>query len=64
LKIFTTAFRKIYEDDRLPTAVGGQVYTLDLNRVGSLANGIYYVVLYTTTGGSETRQVMKMLIQR
>jgi hypothetical protein len=64
LKIFTLSFRKIFEDDRLPTAAGGQVYDLDWNQVGGVANGLYYVVLYVNNGGSETHQVMKLLILR
>ena len=64
LKIFTTSFRKIYEDDSLPAATGGQVYDLDWNQVGGIANGLYYVVLYINNGGSETHQVMKLLILR
>jgi hypothetical protein len=64
LKLFTVAFRKIYEDDGLPTAPGGQLYVLDFNKVGSVANGLYYVVLYVKTGGSETHQVMKLLVIR
>jgi hypothetical protein len=64
LKLFTVAFRKIFEDDSLPTASGGQLYVLDFSKVGSIANGLYYVVLYVKTGGSETHQVMKLLIQR
>jgi hypothetical protein len=64
VKIFTPAFRKIYEDDSLPTAPGGQLYVLDWNRVGHIANGIYYLVLYIKTGGSESHQVMKLMILR
>jgi hypothetical protein len=64
LKLFTVAFRKIYEDDSLPTNAGGQLYVLDFNKVGTIANGLYYLVLYVKTGGSETHQVMKLLIQR
>ncbi|HEY5037839.1 MAG TPA: hypothetical protein VIJ93_02085, partial [bacterium] len=64
LKLFSLAFRKIYEDDGLPTSVGGQLYVLDWNKVGSVANGLYYVVLDFEINGQETRKVMKLLIQR
>lgn len=62
LKIFTLALRKIYEDDNLSTAAGGQVYTLDGSRLGNTANGVYYVVIYFNYGGQVTYQVMKMLV--
>lgn len=62
LKIFTLAFRKIYEDDNLSTAAGGQVYTLIGSRLGNTANGVYYVVIYFNYGGQVTHQVMKMLV--
>jgi hypothetical protein len=65
VKIFTLAFRKIYEDDTLSTTVGSDKYSLDLNKAGlNIANGLYYVVLYFKTNGSENHQVMKLLVQR
>ncbi len=65
VKVFTTAFRKIDEDDALPATPGPHLYTLDLNRSGlSVANGLYYVVLYFRIGGQETHQVMRLLVQR
>jgi hypothetical protein len=65
VKIFTTAFRKIYEDDTLPTAVGQAQYTLDWGKAGlNPANGLYYVVLCFKSGGAETYQVMKLLVLR
>jgi hypothetical protein len=65
VKIFTVSFRKIFEDDNLPTTVGTDHYLLDFDKAGlNIANGLYYVVLSFTAGGSETHQVMKLLIQR
>jgi hypothetical protein len=65
VKWFTLAFRKIYEDDTLPTAAGQWKYSLDWGQANlNPANGLYYVVLYFKTGGSEKHQVMKLLIQR
>ena len=65
VKIFTLAFRKIYEEDTLPTAVGQIRYTLDWNKAGlNIANGLYYVVLIYRTGNQETHQVMKLLVQQ
>ncbi len=65
VKVFTTAFRKIYEQDRLPTTVGMHPYQLNWIQSGlNLANGLYYVVLERSSGGQETNQVMKLLIFR
>ena len=64
LKIFTPAFRKIFEDDNLSMSAGERFYDLDWNRVGNISNGLYYVVLYVNSGGHTSRQVMKMLILR
>jgi hypothetical protein len=59
------SFRKIYEDDTLTTALGQNKYTLDWGKAGlNIANGLYYAVLYFKSGGQETHQVMKLLIQR
>jgi hypothetical protein len=65
VKIFTTSFRKIFEDDNLPKGVGAYKYSLDWNQAGlNLANGIYYVVLELKSGNQETHQIMKLLIIR
>ena len=64
VKIFTVAFRKVYEDNELDTGLGQHSYTFDRNKMNSLANGFYYVVLYRRTGGQETHQIMKLLIRR
>jgi hypothetical protein len=64
LKLFTLAFRKIFEDNSLSTLPGGQVYTLDFSRMPPLADGLYYVVLEFNYGGAATRQVLKLLIIR
>jgi hypothetical protein len=64
LKIFTLSFRKIYEDDTLRTSQGPQppevVNVANLN----LANGLYYFVLVTKSGGHQNQKVMKVLIRR
>lgn len=65
VKIFTVAYRKVYEDDTLSTATGQNKYTLDWGQSGlNIANGLYYVVLYYRGGHKETQQVMKLLVQR
>jgi hypothetical protein len=65
VKVFTLAFRKVFEADDLLTTLGGHLYRLDWGVTGlNLANGLYYVVVYYQSGGSETHQVMKLLIQR
>ncbi len=65
VKVFTLAFRKIFEDDNLETSPGGHLYTFywGLNSLDA-ANGLYYVVLDIKTGDSRTQQVMKLLVIR
>ncbi|HUO57372.1 MAG TPA: glycoside hydrolase family 5 protein [bacterium] len=66
LKVFTLAYRKIYEDDSLPASQGPQPpYTLDFNKAGlNLSNGLYYFAVIWQRGGTPTQKVMKVLIQR
>lgn len=65
VKIFTPAYRKVFEDDGLSASPGWHEYVLDWDRINPpLANGLYYVVLELTDGSRETRQVMKLLLQR
>lgn len=65
VKLFTLAFRKIYEDGTLPVGMGQWKYSLDWGKANlNLANGLYYVGLYIKNGGSETHQVMKLLVKR
>jgi hypothetical protein len=63
LKIYTVAFRKVSEDDGLPTASGNFTYQVPLNNL-NLANGLYLFVIETKGGGSTKRQIMKVLILR
>ena len=64
MKIFTLAYRKIYEDDTLPAGEGPQapwsLNAADLN----LSNGLYYFVLVWKNGSRETQKIMKVLIRR
>jgi hypothetical protein len=65
LKIFTPAFRKVFEDDGLATAPGTYTFSLDWSRVqGTLANGLYYFVIETKNGPGLARKIMKVLILR
>ncbi len=65
VKIFTVALRKIFEDDTLSAALGQNKYTLNMGQGDlNVANGLYYVVLELETGSHETRQIMKLLVQR
>jgi hypothetical protein len=52
VKIYTTAFRKVWEGDYSTMQPPGQTVTLPLkdNRGASLANGLYYVVVSTDQG--------------
>lgn len=65
LKIYTVAFRKVFEDDGLNTAAGSYTYSLDWTKIRSMiSNGLYYFVVDTRNGSSHNQQVMKVLILR
>jgi hypothetical protein len=64
VKIFTVAFRKVYEDTAPETGIGQHLYAFDLAKVNSFANGLYFVVVYWKSGENETQQIMKLLIRR
>lgn|GEM_PF-2547121 len=66
LKIYTVAFRKVFEDDGLSTVPGYQPpYVMDWSKVnGTLANGLYYFVIETKQGSNLDRKIMKVLIRR
>jgi endoglucanase len=63
LRLYTVAFRMVYEKGGLPTTVGHHLYTLDGNDLKNLSHGLYYVVLSVEKEGEEVdRKVMKLLI--
>ncbi len=64
LKLYTVAFRKVYENDHLAATAGQHLYTLGWNQLGNIANGLYYLVVEEVRGGRETHKVMKLLILR
>ena len=64
IRIYTTAFRKIYEDNGLATSAGQHLYTVDLSGAGFPANGFYYLVLVEESGGKKTKKVMKLIVLR
>jgi len=64
LKIYTVAFRKIYEDDTLAASAGQHLYALDRDKAGNLSNGLYYLVMDEVSGGKEHPQIFKLLILR
>lgn len=62
VKVFTTAFRKVYED-KVQSVPGGMfLYGLDPSRFKGAAgaNGLYYVVITTPSN----RWVLKLLVTR
>jgi hypothetical protein len=63
LKIYTVAFRKVFEDNGLPTAPGNSTYQVPINNM-NLSNGLYFFVIETKGGGSTNWQIMKVLILR
>lgn len=64
LKVYTLAFRKIYEDDSLSTDPPQQVYSLSWNQLGNVADGLYYVVIEEKRGKKINRTIFKLLIRR
>jgi uncharacterized repeat protein (TIGR01451 family) len=62
VKVFTTAFRKVYEDEVQNPPTGAFQYALDPARFegGQAANGLYYVVVTTPSN----RWTLKLLITR
>jgi hypothetical protein len=63
LKVFTLAFRKVYEDDSLPTSQGPQTKVVNMYNL-KLANGLYYFSLVTKNGGQQSQKVMKAFIRQ
>ncbi len=63
LKIFTLSFRKIYEDDSLGASQGPQTKVVNVASL-NLANGLYYFVFVSKSGGQQNQKVMKVLIRR
>ncbi len=65
VKVFTSAFRKIFEGTGPSIQPGTYLYSWDWSARGlDLANGLYYLVVTAKTGGKETRKVMKLLVLR
>ena len=65
LKVYTLAFRLIYDDGTLYSVAGHPVYDLTWNQVGgNLANGLYYLVIEEWRGGDIKRTILKLLVQR
>src|SRR5581483_2071214 len=62
VKVFTTSFRKVYEDKVLNLPAGAFQYALDPARFegGAAANGLYYVLITTPSN----RWILKLLIIR
>jgi len=66
LKVYTLAFRKVFEDASLNTAPGvTYTYVMDWSKVQDvLSNGLYYFVIESKNGSQLDRKIMKVLIQR
>lgn len=61
VKVFTTAFRRVFLDPSLATSSGNHIYVFDLQSL-NFADGLYYVILEVETGGKKDRHVLKELI--
>ena len=55
IKLFTSAFRKVWQEDFSNEPAGNDDLTLNLP---GLANGIYYLVVFTTS----SHQTVKLLV--
>jgi hypothetical protein len=65
LRIYSVAFRKVFEDAGLPTAPGVHLHVLDWGSAArDLSNGLYYVVVTVRSGDGEDRRIMKMVVRR
>ena len=64
MKLLTTSYRKVFEDSSLAANAGQHLYTLDLNKAGNIANGLYYLVLTEESGGVKNITVLKILLLR
>ncbi len=64
LKIFTLAYRKIYENDTLPATQGPQLpWAVNMTNL-NLSNGLYYFVIIWKNGSQQSQKVMKVLVRR
>jgi hypothetical protein len=65
LKVYSLAFRKVFEDNNLVTTPGTWTYSLDWNGANlNLSNGLYYFVVVWKSGKKETQRVMKVILRR
>lgn len=65
LKVYTLAFRKVFEDDGLITTAGTWNYSLNWDvQNPNLSNGLYYFVIVSRSGKKETQRVLKVIIRR
>jgi hypothetical protein len=64
MKIYTTALRKIYEDDSLASSAGQHLYSLAWGKAGNLSNGLYYLVVDEIKSGKDHDRIYKLLILR
>lgn len=63
VKVFTTAFRRVFQDASLPASAGSHHYFLNAQTLG-LADGLYYVVVDIGANGSDDRFILKELVLR
>jgi hypothetical protein len=64
IKLFTVAFRKVYESEQWDASAGQHLYQLSLSQLGNLSNGIYYLVVADLADGSANKTILKILVLR
>ena len=64
LILSTVGFRRVLRVDHLPTEAGLHLIRLEGSRLGSLANGLYYLTVEETRDGRIGRKSMKLLVLR
>ena len=63
IKIFTTNFRKIYDEEG-PTVSGQHSFVLDPNKMKDTANGLYYLAVVEISGGRQKIKILKFIVLR
>jgi hypothetical protein len=63
MKLYTTAYRKVYEQDGLLATAGVHFFKFDWAEAGlNLTNGLYYVVLEDASGDTKERLRLKLFV--
>ena len=64
VRLYTVAFRKVFDEGDFNAGAGQWTYNLDGDKVGKLSNGFYYLVVDEVRGSHTRSKVLKLLIRR